>query len=165
MKERRSQTSSRVPIASSTWFITGINRGLGRSIAEEVMRRGGRVAGTVRNLAHADQVKKQFPDQLWVRALDLSDLTNIANVFQAAVGGLWGSWVARVHRERTLSIFGWPTFPSPARVFETLQRFLGAGGNRWARSSARDGGSQHTPHELEPSLVPRIELRSECTRW
>jgi NAD(P)-dependent dehydrogenase (short-subunit alcohol dehydrogenase family) len=85
MRETQSQTSSRIPISFSTWFITGINRGLGRSIAEEVMRRGGRVAGTVRNLAHADQLKKQFPDQLWVRALDLSDLANIANVFQAAV--------------------------------------------------------------------------------
>ena len=49
------------------------------------MRRGGRVAGTVRNLAHADQLKKQFPDQLWIGALDLSDLANIANTFHAAV--------------------------------------------------------------------------------
>src|SRR6476469_6090433 len=61
---------------SSTWFITGINRGLGRSIAEEVMRRGGRVAGTVRNLAHADELQKQFPDQLWIGKLDLTDLAN-----------------------------------------------------------------------------------------
>ena len=49
------------------------------------MRRGGRVAGTVRNLAHADELKKQFPDQLWIRKLDLSDLANIANTFHAAV--------------------------------------------------------------------------------
>ena len=49
------------------------------------MRRGGRVAGTVRNLAHADQLKEQFPGQLWVGSLDLSDLTNIANTFHAAV--------------------------------------------------------------------------------
>jgi len=70
---------------SSTWFITGINRGLGRNIAEEVMRRGGRVAGTVRHLAHADELKKQFPNRLWVTELDLSDLANIANAFGAAV--------------------------------------------------------------------------------
>lgn len=73
MRETQSPTSSRIPISSSTWFITGTSRGLGRSIAEEVMRRGGRVAGTVRNLAHADQLEKQFPEQLWVGALDLSD--------------------------------------------------------------------------------------------
>jgi short-subunit dehydrogenase len=67
MSETRSQTPFRIPISSSTRFITGISRRLGRSIAEEVMQRGGRVAGTVRSLAHADELKKQFPDQLWVR--------------------------------------------------------------------------------------------------
>ncbi len=76
--------SFRVTVSASTWFITGIHRGLGRSIAEEVMRRGGKVAGTVRNLAHADQLKKEYPDQLWVTMLDLSDLANVAGAFQAA---------------------------------------------------------------------------------
>src|SRR5580765_3659366 len=85
MRTTQSQTSSRIPISSSTWFITGINRGLGRSIAEEVLRRGGRVAGTVRNLANAASLQKQFPDQLWTTELDLSDLENIATAFHAAV--------------------------------------------------------------------------------
>ena len=49
------------------------------------MRRGGRVAGTVRKLADADSLKEKFPDQLWVGALDLSDLANIGSVFGAAV--------------------------------------------------------------------------------
>src|SRR6476469_8283306 len=73
-----------IPIASSTWFITGINRGLGRNIAEEVLRRGGRVAGTVRKLADANPLKQGFPDRLWVGELDLSDLANIPKVFMAA---------------------------------------------------------------------------------
>ena len=70
---------------SSTWFITGIGRGLGRNIAEEVLRRGGRVAGTVRNLTHANELKQQFPGQLWIGELDLSDLANIASTFHLAV--------------------------------------------------------------------------------
>lgn len=49
------------------------------------MRRGGRVAGTVRNLIHADELKKEFPDQLWIGKLDLSDLATIGNTFQGAV--------------------------------------------------------------------------------
>src|SRR4030095_15945609 len=85
MSQTTSKTPSRIPISSSTWFITGIGRGLGRNIAEEVMRRGGRVAGTVRSLAHVDELKKQFPDRLWIGELDLSDLPNIANTFRAAV--------------------------------------------------------------------------------
>src|SRR5215467_4214529 len=84
MSRTQSQTLSRTPVSSSTWFITGINRGLGRSIAEEVMRRGGKVAGTVRKRANADELTKQFPDQLWVEELDLSDFANIAKTFQAA---------------------------------------------------------------------------------
>jgi NAD(P)-dependent dehydrogenase (short-subunit alcohol dehydrogenase family) len=85
MSQTQSQEHSRIPIAASTWFITGIGRGLGRSIAEEVLRRGGRVAGTVRNLSHADQLKMQFAGRLWVGALDLSDLANVSTTFQAAV--------------------------------------------------------------------------------
>src|SRR5215471_4056493 len=73
------------PFLSSTWFITGIGRGLGRSIAEEVLRRGGKVAGTVRNLSHADELEAKFPGQLWVGKLDLSDLATIGKTFQAAV--------------------------------------------------------------------------------
>lgn len=83
---------SGIPISSSTWFITGINRGLGRSIAEDVMRRGGMVAGTVRKLADANELKQKFPRQLWVGELDLSDLANIPKVFSAAVEQL-----GRVH--------------------------------------------------------------------
>jgi NAD(P)-dependent dehydrogenase (short-subunit alcohol dehydrogenase family) len=49
------------------------------------MQRGGRVAGTVRSLAHAEELQKQFPDQLWIAELDLSDLANIGNTFRAAV--------------------------------------------------------------------------------
>src|SRR5262245_39296298 len=85
MSTTQTQTPSRIPIASSTWFITGINRGLGRSIAEVVMERGGRVAGTVRNLSHAEELKKRFPGQLWIAELDLSNLTKIASTFQSAV--------------------------------------------------------------------------------
>ena len=74
-----------IPVSSSTWFITGINRGLGRSIAEVVMQRGGRVAGTVRNLVDANVLKDMFPDQLSVSRLDLSDSVSIPKVFTAAV--------------------------------------------------------------------------------
>ena len=85
MAQTQSQLTPRVPFSSSTWFITGIGRGLGRSLAGEVLRRGGRVAGTVRNLTHADELKDTFPGQLWVGKLDLSDLANIGNTFKAAV--------------------------------------------------------------------------------
>jgi NAD(P)-dependent dehydrogenase (short-subunit alcohol dehydrogenase family) len=71
-------------ITNSTWFITGIGCGLGRCIALEVLRRGARVAGTVRNLAHVSDLQQQFPNHFWAGELDLADLANIATVFQAA---------------------------------------------------------------------------------
>ena len=85
MNDRTQLPNLDIPIASSTWFITGMNRGLGRNIAEEVLRRGGRVAGTVRKLADASPLKQSFPDRVWVGELDLSDLANIPTVFMAAV--------------------------------------------------------------------------------
>ena len=60
-----------IPISSSIWFITGINRG--------------RVAGTVRTPASADDLKQKFPGRIWDAELDLSDLANIPVVFKAAV--------------------------------------------------------------------------------
>jgi len=69
----------------SNWFITGIGRGLGRHIALEVLRRGGRVAGTVRNLHQAADLQSEFPGQLWLTSLELSDSAKIPATFQAAV--------------------------------------------------------------------------------
>lgn len=85
MSTTQAQTSSHTPIEASIWFVTGINRGLGRSIAEEVMRRGGKVAGTVRNISQADELKKKYAEQLWITTLDLSDLANVGRAFHAAV--------------------------------------------------------------------------------
>src|SRR5260370_15280534 len=85
MTQTQSQQTPSVPLSSSTWFITGIGRGLGRSVAEEVMGRGGKVAGTVRSPSHAHELKEKFADQLWIGKLDLSDLASIGNRFQAAV--------------------------------------------------------------------------------
>ena len=88
MSAIHSQTSSFVSVNSSTWFVTGINRGLGRSIAEAILDRGGRVAGTVRRRTDAAELEQRFPSQLWVAELDVSDLANIPKVFDAAVKAL-----------------------------------------------------------------------------
>jgi len=55
-----------------TWFITGISSGFGRGMAETLLAAGDRVAGTLRDLSAADDLKSQYPDQLWLAALDLT---------------------------------------------------------------------------------------------
>jgi NAD(P)-dependent dehydrogenase (short-subunit alcohol dehydrogenase family) len=59
---------------------------LGRHLAEEVLRRGGRVAGTVRQAAQAEELRERYAERLWIGELELSDFAKIAEVFQAAVG-------------------------------------------------------------------------------
>lgn len=71
-----------------TWFITGINRGLGRSLAEALLTRGDRVAGTTRNLSEVEDLKARFGDRLWTASLDLTDADAIAQVVDRAFADL-----------------------------------------------------------------------------
>jgi len=67
-----------------TWFITGISSGFGRVMAEKLLAAGDRVAGTLRNLAAADDLKAQFGDRLWLAALDLTHTDAIRPTVNAA---------------------------------------------------------------------------------
>lgn len=71
-----------------TWFITGINRGLGRSLAEAVLARGERVAGTARNLDELNDLKAIYGDRLWIASLDLTDSAGIQSVMDRAFAEL-----------------------------------------------------------------------------
>jgi len=71
-----------------TWFITGINRGLGRSLAEALLERGDRVAGTARNLSELDSLKASYGDRLWTAALDLTESAAIRCVVDQAFADL-----------------------------------------------------------------------------
>lgn len=77
-----------IPVSTSNWFVTGINRGLGRSIAETILNRGGKVAGTVRRRVDVAELEQRFPGQLWLAELDVSDLANVPKVFDEAVKAL-----------------------------------------------------------------------------
>lgn len=71
-----------------TWFITGINRGLGRCLAEALLERGDRVAGTARKLAELDGLRAVYGERLWTAALDLTDAGAIRNVVDRAFADL-----------------------------------------------------------------------------
>lgn len=58
-----------------SWFITGISTGFGRVMAEKLLSRGDRVAGTLRELSAADDLKGCFGDQeawLWRSTVPIS---------------------------------------------------------------------------------------------
>ncbi|MGA1830646.1 SDR family oxidoreductase [Rhizobium wenxiniae] len=69
---------------SKTWFITGINSGLGREMATQALENGDRVAGTVRKQGSVDDLKARYPDRLWVAQLDLTDIEAIEGCVKAA---------------------------------------------------------------------------------
>lgn len=67
-----------------TWFITGIGTGFGRVMTQKLLAKGDRVAGTLRTVSAADDLKGQFGDQLWLATLDLTDTNAITSTVDAA---------------------------------------------------------------------------------
>jgi NAD(P)-dependent dehydrogenase (short-subunit alcohol dehydrogenase family) len=67
-----------------TWLITGVNSGFGRHMTEQLLARGDRVAGTVRNMAAMDDLKARHGNLLWLADLDLTDTPAIRHVVDKA---------------------------------------------------------------------------------
>jgi NAD(P)-dependent dehydrogenase (short-subunit alcohol dehydrogenase family) len=67
-----------------TWFITGISSGFGRLMAERLLSRGDRVAGTIRRQAAVDDLKTHYGDRLWTAELDMTDAAGIRAVVNRA---------------------------------------------------------------------------------
>jgi NAD(P)-dependent dehydrogenase (short-subunit alcohol dehydrogenase family) len=69
---------------AKTWLITGTSSGFGRALAEELLARGDRVAGTVRRPETMDDLKERHGDRLWVASLDVTDPARIRDVVVSA---------------------------------------------------------------------------------
>ena len=76
-------------MAQRTWLITGVNRGFGRHLTEQLLARGDRVAGTVRDLHAADDLRAAAPrDALWLARLDVTDTDAVRRVVDRAFAEL-----------------------------------------------------------------------------
>src|ERR1700712_812897 len=71
-----------------TWFITGINSGFGRQLAEQLLDRGDRVAGTVRRIGSVDDLTERYGDGLWVGHADVTHTTELRATVDAAFDAL-----------------------------------------------------------------------------
>lgn len=67
-----------------TWLITGISSGLGRTMAEELLARSERVAGTYRKGGSLAELKARFGDRLCLAELDVTDTAAMREVVTAA---------------------------------------------------------------------------------
>ena len=63
-----------------TWFVTGVNSGLGRIMTEKLLERGDRVAGTARKLEQMDDLKARYAERLWLAHLDVTDTAAVREV-------------------------------------------------------------------------------------
>ena len=66
------------------WFITGVSSGFGRVMAEQLLARGDRVAGTVRDVSVMKDLKWEHGKRLWLAELDLSQTASIRDVVDRA---------------------------------------------------------------------------------
>ena len=69
---------------SSTWFITGASRGMGRELTEQALARGDRVTATLRTPSQLDDLVAVHGHRLWVRQLDVTDTIQMGQVVQEA---------------------------------------------------------------------------------
>jgi len=75
-------------VTARTWFITGINSGLGRHLTGQLLEHGDRVAGTIRKEGSVDDLKAIHGDRLWTAHLDVTDVAEIKTVVSRAFAEL-----------------------------------------------------------------------------
>ncbi|MFC0438084.1 SDR family oxidoreductase [Kutzneria buriramensis] len=68
-----------------TWLITGVSSGFGRQLAEQLLVRGDRVAGTVRRLDVVADLAEHYGDTFRSALLDLTDTARIREVVDSIV--------------------------------------------------------------------------------
>ena len=73
---------------ATTWFIAGASRGMGRELAEQLLARGDRVAVTARSVEALDDLLARYGEQLWIRALDVTDTAALRRVVDEAFEAL-----------------------------------------------------------------------------
>jgi NAD(P)-dependent dehydrogenase (short-subunit alcohol dehydrogenase family) len=60
-------------MSQRTWFITGVSSGFGRELTDQLLERGDRVVGTVRDTSKIAALSDRYPDSLFAEVLDVTD--------------------------------------------------------------------------------------------
>lgn len=108
-----------------TWFITGTSRGFGRLMTEKLLKRGDRVAATVRNEHALEDLQQQYGEQLWVACLDVTDSAAVKHVVNQAFEEL--GYIDIVVNNAGYSLFGAVEEVSDEQIMHQLNtNFLGS---------------------------------------
>jgi hypothetical protein len=60
-------------MTSRTWLITGVSSGFGRQLTQQLLDRGDRVVGTVRNPGKVTDLGERHPETFHAEVLDVTD--------------------------------------------------------------------------------------------
>jgi NAD(P)-dependent dehydrogenase (short-subunit alcohol dehydrogenase family) len=71
-----------------TWFITGVSSGFGRQLTEQLLERGDRVIGTVRDSRKVADLLERYPDTFRVEVLDVTGSAAIHEVVERSFAQL-----------------------------------------------------------------------------
>jgi len=75
-------------MAQRTWFITGVSSGFGRELTRQLLERGDRVVGTVRDTGNVADLRKQYPETFRAEVLDVTDTAAIRTVIERSFAQL-----------------------------------------------------------------------------
>jgi NAD(P)-dependent dehydrogenase (short-subunit alcohol dehydrogenase family) len=71
-----------------TWLITGVSSGFGREVTEQLLERGERVVGTIRDTGKVGDLAERYPDKFRAAVLDMTDTPAIRDVIERSFAEL-----------------------------------------------------------------------------
>ena len=75
-------------MAQRTWLITGVSSGFGRELTDQLLKRGDRVVGTVRDTGKVADLRQQYPEAFHAEVLDVTDTAAIRDVVERSFAKL-----------------------------------------------------------------------------
>jgi NAD(P)-dependent dehydrogenase (short-subunit alcohol dehydrogenase family) len=75
-------------MAQRTWFITGVSSGFGRELTRQLLERGDRVVGTVRDTVKVADLREQYPETFRAEELDVTNTAAIRTVIKRSFAQL-----------------------------------------------------------------------------
>jgi NAD(P)-dependent dehydrogenase (short-subunit alcohol dehydrogenase family) len=75
-------------MSQRTWFITGVSSGFGRQLTDQLLKRGDRVVGTVRNTGKVADLIERYPEAFHAEVLDVTDTAAIREAVERSFARL-----------------------------------------------------------------------------
>ena len=69
-------------MSQRTWLITGVSSGFGRHLTEQLLERGDKVIGTVRDTSKVRDLAERYPDAFHAEVLELTDTAAIRKMVE-----------------------------------------------------------------------------------